>query len=122
MPARHSRYLAHRARCRVGAAAIQHAARARHLSRGAAFRGWTASPEELSRARPRTLSLPAIHLGHSGQDISAHDESLPKLVGVIRGWLGTQQAGKRLPGGAAILRRFESFQAQLPEICAKIPL
>ncbi len=58
----------------------------------------------------------------AGHDISAHQEHLPKLITVIRDWLGTQRAGQRLPGGAAILRRFETFRSQLPEICARIAL
>jgi hypothetical protein len=58
----------------------------------------------------------------AGQDISAHDATTATLIGRIRDWLRPASGGRALPGGAAIVRRFEAFQAALPALCAEIRL
>ena len=49
----------------------------------------------------------------AGQDISAHDATTATLIGRIRDWLRPASGGRAIPGGAAIVRRFEAFQVPM---------
>lgn len=53
----------------------------------------------------------------SGQDISSHDGDHTILIGKIRDWLNSSAVTDPLPGGAAIVERYDEFRAELPEIC-----
>jgi hypothetical protein len=58
----------------------------------------------------------------AGQDISAHGNDRTKLIGVVRGWLQAASGARMLPGGAAIRRRLDAFEAELPTLCRVLRL
>ncbi|HEX6087385.1 MAG TPA: hypothetical protein VF266_22830 [Thermoanaerobaculia bacterium] len=54
----------------------------------------------------------------AGQDIVAHDGTPEVAVRVVRDWLSDAQSpARRIPGGAAMVRRYETFRAALPAVC-----
>lgn len=54
----------------------------------------------------------------AGQDIQSHGND-PKVAAVkLRDWLVQFAAGATLPGGRAIWDDFETFQGDLPQLCA----
>lgn len=54
----------------------------------------------------------------SGQDIHAHGQDPHRAVREVRDWLAAASRRQRLPGGAEIGRRYRTFQADLPVLCA----
>lgn len=59
----------------------------------------------------------------SGQDISAHENKVDLLVAHIRNWLSYTipiRDKVRIPGGEEIIRRYELFRQELPEMCNQI--
>jgi hypothetical protein len=58
----------------------------------------------------------------SGQDISTHRGDPKRAVARVRDWLKTASRRTRIPGGTAIYERYRRFEAQLPEMCAAIPI
>ncbi len=54
----------------------------------------------------------------SGQDIKAHQNDPRRAVGLVRGWLNDASGRKTIPGGAVIWRRYQSYLAELPDLCA----
>jgi hypothetical protein len=58
----------------------------------------------------------------AGQDISAHGNDRTRLIGVVRGWLQAASGVRMLPGGAAIQRRLDAFEAELPRLCRALRL
>ena len=55
----------------------------------------------------------------AGQDIRAHGARTDLAIRQVRNFLSAHSpAGVVLPGGAAILRRYEQFQRELPTFCA----
>jgi len=57
----------------------------------------------------------------AGQDIRAHDDDPYGVIAAIRGMLATARDGDgRIPGATAISARFEQFEAELPDLCAKL--
>jgi hypothetical protein len=53
----------------------------------------------------------------AGQDIVAHDGTPALAIRVVRDWLSDAQApSRKIPGGAAMVRRYETFRAALPEV------
>ena len=55
-----------------------------------------------------------------GQDISAHDGQPERVIRIVRDWLRASGVpwSAQLPGGAAIVSRYEGFRAELPTLCA----
>jgi len=58
----------------------------------------------------------------SGQDIKAHAGSVARAVGCVRDWLNHASHRTTIPGPEAILKRYESYRRQLPEICKTLQL
>jgi hypothetical protein len=59
----------------------------------------------------------------SGQDIAAHHGDCTALITRLRDWIQTAEStAGALPSGGAIAARFETFQDELPAICAKLNL
>jgi hypothetical protein len=58
----------------------------------------------------------------SGQDIKPHNNSIAKAVGSLRNWLNQASHRTTIPGPQSILRRYESYQQQLPAICKALHL
>lgn len=54
----------------------------------------------------------------SGQDIKAHQNDPRRAVGLVRGWLNDASGRKTIPGGAVIWNRYQSYLAELPDLCA----
>ena len=54
----------------------------------------------------------------SGQDIKAHQNDPRLAVGLVRSWLNDASGRKTIPGGAVIWRRYQSYLAELPDLCA----
>ena len=54
----------------------------------------------------------------AGQDIVAHDSSPGVAVRLVRDWLSDAQSpSRRIPGGAVMVSRYETFRDELPDIC-----
>jgi hypothetical protein len=58
----------------------------------------------------------------SGQDIATHNGDRAVLITKIRDWLNSAGTSGPLPGGAAIVARYELFRDELPEICKRVSL
>lgn len=58
----------------------------------------------------------------AGQDIRSHDGASERAVAVVREWLNDASGRRTIPGGAAIWRRFQRFQGDLPRICEEVEL
>lgn len=58
----------------------------------------------------------------SGQDITPHGGVPARVIAAVRNWLSNFLPGAdpTIPGGAEITRRFERFQADLPELCQQV--
>lgn len=54
----------------------------------------------------------------AGQDIKIHADSPQTAVRVVRDWLREKSQRTTLPSGVVIWRKFEQFEAELPNICA----
>ena len=52
-----------------------------------------------------------------GQDISAHNNSIPKTITLISGWLRNNSKRKPIPGGSEIHKRYKLFTKELPKMC-----
>jgi hypothetical protein len=53
----------------------------------------------------------------SGQDVKAHDNDWKKAIQKVSDWLRTASRRSTIPGGTEIIRRYERFTGDLPEIC-----
>lgn len=53
----------------------------------------------------------------AGQDIRPHDNNPENAIRIVRDWLRNSSKRTTIPGGAAIVLRYNGFQAALPEIC-----
>jgi hypothetical protein len=59
----------------------------------------------------------------AGQDIAAHGGEPVRAISAIRNWLSNATPKSiRIPGGAAIARRYELFRAELPAMCERLQL
>jgi hypothetical protein len=59
----------------------------------------------------------------AGQDIAAHGGDPVRVIKALRDWLSNATPkGVRIPGGAAIARRYELFRADLPAMCERLRL
>jgi len=55
----------------------------------------------------------------AGVDITPHDNSLEKLILVLRNWLVTASRRKTIPPGEKIKTRFQTFQSTIKKACRK---
>ena len=60
----------------------------------------------------------------AGQDILAHNGSPAGAITAVRNWLHTtpEAKGEVIPSGSFLVRRFETFRAQLPSQCDELNL
>lgn len=58
----------------------------------------------------------------AGNDPKAHDDDPRRAVTVVRNWLRDARPGSTLRGGAAIYRRYEAFDSDLPLVCRSLDL
>jgi len=58
----------------------------------------------------------------AGHDIRSHENNPEKLIACVRNWLNDASRRKTIPGGREIVRRFRRFEADLPEMCAEVPI
>jgi len=55
----------------------------------------------------------------AGQDIRAHEGSPDNAIRIVRDWLRSASKRTSIPGGAAIIERYQTFRDELPRICEK---
>jgi hypothetical protein len=53
----------------------------------------------------------------AGQDIREHGDAPTRAIQIVRDWLRSQSQNSKMPGGKAIVERYEAFRAKLPELC-----
>lgn len=58
----------------------------------------------------------------AGHDIRSHENSPEQLITHVRNWLSDASGRKTIPGGKKILKRYQSFQSDLPEISNTVDL
>ena len=58
----------------------------------------------------------------AGQDIRAHGNDPARAITHVRNWLNNASGRTTIPGGREILRRFNQFELDLPDMCASIPI
>lgn len=58
----------------------------------------------------------------AGQDIHAHGNDPTACIEAVATWLRVQSRSKTVPGGRAMAREFERFEAQLPGLCLGLQL
>lgn len=58
----------------------------------------------------------------AGHDIRSHDNNPENLITCVRNWLNDASKRKTIPGGREIVRRFQRFEADLPNMCAAVPI
>jgi hypothetical protein len=58
----------------------------------------------------------------AGQDIHAHGDDPAACIEAVASWLRDQSRSKTVPGGRAMARDFEQFEAQLPALCQGLQL
>jgi hypothetical protein len=58
----------------------------------------------------------------AGQDIHAHGNDPATCIEAVATWLRVQSRSKTVPGGRAMAREFERFEAQLPGLCLGLQL
>jgi hypothetical protein len=56
----------------------------------------------------------------AGQDIHSHAGKREQAMAEVRDWLATVSKRKRLPGGAAIVKRYKRFLNDLPALCTAL--
>lgn len=56
----------------------------------------------------------------AGQDIHQHDGNPEQAIIEVRNWLCAASKLKKLPGGAAIVRRYSQFRSDLPTLCSDL--
>jgi hypothetical protein len=58
----------------------------------------------------------------AGQDIAAHNNDADNAIKALRNWLAAIPTKAALPGGAAIVRRYHAFRAEMPDILQRVEL
>jgi len=58
----------------------------------------------------------------AGQDIKGHDRNPAKVVEIVRDWLRDADPSIHIPGGVAILKRYQTFRKELPPLCKELRL
>ena len=53
----------------------------------------------------------------AGQDPRAHENKIENVIKILRDWLNSASRRKTIPGGTAILKRYNQFLGELPAIC-----
>ena len=56
----------------------------------------------------------------AGQDIEAHDNDVPTLIGKVRMFLNAAKRGQPLKSGPMLAADYENFRAALPALCADL--
>jgi hypothetical protein len=56
----------------------------------------------------------------AGQDIHSHGGTYERAITEVRNWLATVSKRKLLPGGAAIVERYNRYRDDLPALCAAL--
>jgi hypothetical protein len=54
-----------------------------------------------------------------GQDISAHNRNVERVINVLRNFLNNLTA-KQVPGGSKIYQRYQKFSVRLPAVCREL--
>ncbi len=57
-----------------------------------------------------------------GQDVHMHRNEPAVAVKRVRDWLRTESGREGIAGGSAIFKRYETFRADLPQICSELKL
>ena len=58
----------------------------------------------------------------AGNDIGAHQDDPKKAISHVRNWLNASSGRRTIPGGTAILERWQQLEDDLPDMCAQIPI
>ena len=58
----------------------------------------------------------------AGHDIRAHSNQPEQAINHVRNWLNSASGRKTIPGGGEILRRFTTFETDLPDMCEAVPI
>jgi hypothetical protein len=58
----------------------------------------------------------------AGHDIRAHSDNPEEVIRHVRNWLNSASGRKTIPGGGEILRRYQQFKTDLPEMCQRVPI
>ena len=58
----------------------------------------------------------------AGQDIRAHGGQPDRAITAVRNWLATASKRKNIPGGAAVVGRYNRFVGDLPRLCEEAAL
>ena len=58
----------------------------------------------------------------AGQDLRAHKREPERAIGIVRDWLRSLRPLVSIPGGNAVVSRYESFRRDLPEMCRQVRL
>ena len=58
----------------------------------------------------------------AGQDIHAHAGDPPVCIEAVATWLRVQSRSTTVPGGRAMGREFQAFEAHLPDLCRSLQL
>jgi hypothetical protein len=58
----------------------------------------------------------------SGQDIRAHAGEPERAIREVRDWLRVASNRARLPGGAEVIRHYQTFRSALPGLCEALAL
>ncbi len=58
----------------------------------------------------------------AGQDIMAHSNDPAAVIPIVRNWLRNSSGRRTIPGGNAILARYNIFKTELPILCSSLHL
>lgn len=58
----------------------------------------------------------------SGHDIRSHNNNPEDAISLVRNWLNASSGRRTIPGGREIVKRWQRFESDLPNMCATIPI
>jgi hypothetical protein len=58
----------------------------------------------------------------AGHDIYAHSNDPEEAIKCVRNWLNAASGRRTIPGGREILRQYQQFETNLPEMCQAVPI
>jgi hypothetical protein len=58
----------------------------------------------------------------AGQDIEAHADDVPTLIGKVRLFLNAAKRGRPLQAGPALTADYQNFRAALPALCSELDI